>query len=55
MEQVGKLDHWDYSQKRGGPVASPIVRGFLTFEQGEQRRVRVGGKQASPVGGNPAA
>ena len=46
MEQLGKLDDWDCVEKRGNPVASPLVRGYLSFVQGEQRRVGVGVKQA---------
>ena len=42
----GKLDDWDCIEKRGNPVASPLVRGYLSFVQGEQRRVGVGVKQA---------
>ena len=45
MEQLGKLDDWDCVEKRGNPVASPLVRGYLSFVRGEQRRVRVA-KQA---------
>ena len=37
------------AQKRGNPVASPIVRGYLFCVQGEQREVGVGVKQASPL------
>ncbi|CAN0075198.1 unnamed protein product, partial [Laminaria digitata] len=33
----------------GNPVASPIVRGYLSFVQGEQRRVGVGVRQAPPL------
>ena len=49
MEQLGKLDEWDCVEKRGNPVASPIVRGYLSFVQGEQRRVGVGVRQAPPL------
>ncbi|CAN0189078.1 unnamed protein product, partial [Laminaria digitata] len=49
MEQLGKLDEWDGVEKRGNPVASPIVRGHLSFVQGEQRRVGVGVRQAPPL------
>ena len=46
MEQLGKLDNWDWVEKLGNPVASPILGGNLSFVQGEQRRVGVGVKQA---------
>ena len=46
LEQLGELADWDCVEKRGNPVASPLVRGHLLFVQGEQRRVRVGVKQA---------
>ena len=46
MEQLGKLDDWDCVEKHGNPVASPIVRDYLTVVQGEQRRVGVTAKQA---------
>ena len=49
MEQLGKLDDWDCVEKRSNPVASPIVQGYLSFVQGEQRRVGVGVKQAPPL------
>ncbi|CAM9728164.1 unnamed protein product [Pylaiella littoralis] len=49
MEQLGKLDDWDCVEKRGNPVASPLVRSYMTFVQGEQRKVGVGVKQASPL------
>ena len=49
MEQLGKLDDWDCVDKRGNPVASPLVRGYLSFAQGEQRRVGVGVKEAPPL------
>ena len=45
MEQLGKLDDWDRVEKKGNPVVSPIVRGHLSFVQGEQRRVGVEVKQ----------
>ena len=48
MEQVGKLDDRDCVEKRGSPVASPLVRGYLSFVQEEQWRVGVGVKQAPP-------
>ena len=38
-----------YVEKRSNPVASPIVRGYLSFVQGGQRRVGVGVKQAPPL------
>ena len=46
MEQLGKRDDWECVEKRGNPVATPIVRGYLSFVQREQRRVGVGVKQA---------
>ena len=49
MEQLGKLDDWDCVEKRGNPVVSPFVRGYLSLVQGEQRRVGVGVKQAPPL------
>ena len=49
MEQLGKLDDWGCVEKRGNPVANPIVQGYLSFVQGEQRRVGVGVKQAPPL------
>ena len=49
MEQLGKLDDWDCVEKRGNPVASPLVRGYLSFARGEQRRVGVGVKEAPPL------
>ena len=49
IEQFEKLDDWDCVEKRGNRVASPIVRGYLSFVQGEQRRVGVGVKQAPPL------
>ena len=49
MEQLGKLEDWDCVEKRGNPVASPLMRGYLSFVQGEQRRVGVGVKQAPPL------
>ena len=38
-----------YVEKRGNLVASPIVRGYLSFVQGEQWRVEVGVKQPLPL------
>ena len=35
MEQLGKLDDWDCVEKRGNPIANRIVRGCLSFVQGE--------------------
>ena len=49
MEQIGKLYDWDCVEKRGNQVANPIVQGYLSFVQGEQRRVGVGVKQAPPL------
>ena len=49
MEQLGKLDYWDCVEKRGNPVACPIVRGCRSFVQGKQRQVGVVVKQAPPL------
>ena len=46
MEQLWKLDDWDCVDKRGNPVASPVVQGYLSFVKREQRRVGVGVKHA---------
>ena len=46
MEQLGNQHDWHCVEKRGNPVASPIVRGDLPFVLGEQRRVGVAVKQA---------
>ena len=49
MEHLSKLDDWDCVEKRGHPVASTLVRGYLSYMQQKQPRVGVGVKQAPPL------
>ena len=50
MEQLGKLDDWDCVEKHGNPVASPIVRDYLTF-RARGTSARRGGSEASTQSG----
>ena len=49
IEQLGKHSDGDPVEQRGNPVASPLVRGYLTNAQEEQRRGGVSVQQAPPL------
>ena len=49
VEQLSKHSDWDPVERQGNPVASPLVRGYLSHAQEEKRRGGVSVKQAPPL------